>query len=26
MRLVNDYLCRICINGNRLCWGATCQG
>jgi len=20
------YLCPVCINGNRLCWGATCQG
>jgi hypothetical protein len=20
------YFCLICINGNKLCWGATCQG
>jgi len=26
INLVFDYLCLICTNGSRLCWGATCQG
>ncbi len=21
-----NHLCNVCTNGNRLCWGATCQG